>query len=458
MQKRRQLAGARGDLQQWLLGDSVHGVSRLKNKYHAPAFMGGPPKQQAQGRTKMFEIQVNQLINTREKNTDSSPYFLQIKRAGKRQEAVEALKKVVDFDSSWIDAQYQYGIALIRVSNHKEALKYFLSCVSAHPKWISALYHLGICHLKAGNEHIALSTFKSILDLNWEDDITEYSKTFETLADQYFTNARREKSKSLRDGIIKELQKLCEKDIERNGEQPWSVLYVGAIEFYFNKTTDSLRSFEKAASLADPLKMDKPFLFRSAFGCYSTKSFLTMNSILTSPRKVPEPAINLSKAKQRDLVFLIGCDDGYFNRFASGFLGSLYETNDNLTVHFHVIGDESSISEKRKSLSAELRKDRKISLEYSFEKKPSNENKTYYALSRFIITNQIINHYKCGLIIGDIDSAIISNLHLIKEYVSTNDVGVDGNFSSDKFKKFPWNSISGGYLYINNTPRGIEYA
>ncbi|MFJ4397487.1 tetratricopeptide repeat protein [Pseudomonas sp. NPDC089396] len=406
----------------------------------------------------MFKAQVNQIIYARERNSDASAFFLQIKRANKKIEAADALKKVVNFDPSWTTAKYQYGMSLIRLGKHSEALQYFLDCTEAHPKWISALYHLGACHLRTGSEQKALSIFKAILNLDYKDDIEEYSKTFEALADHYFIMARRERDKSLRDGIIKELQAICDNNIEIHGEQPWSLLYAGAIQFYSNSVKDALKTFEMAASLADPMAANKPFLFKSAYGCYSTKSFITLNSILSRPRRVPEPEISLGEKKGRDLVMLIGCDDGYFNRFSSSFLGTLFETNDNLTVHFHIIGNESSVSEQQKKLVRELRKDRKIPIEYSFENKPTHENKTYYALSRFIIAHQIMNHYKCGVVIGDIDAAVTGNLHSVKSYVGESDAGVDATYNVDAFRKFPWNAISGCYLYINNTRLGLQYA
>lgn len=406
----------------------------------------------------MFEAQVKNIIAAREKNSDASDFFIQIKRANKKQEALDALKTVLDFDPTWGTAQYQYGMSLIRLGKHKEALNYFIACCKTHPKWISAVYHLGTCYLKTGNESKALSTFKSILELDYKDDIEEYSKTFETLADQYFIKARREKNLELRDRIVNELRAICDKDVTNHGEQPWSILYVGAIEFYFNKVSESFKLFEKASALADPMDLTKPFLFKSAFGCYSVKSVLTMNSIFSGPRNVPEPVISLGEQKKCDLVFLIGCDTGYFKRFSSSFLGTLYETNKNLTVHFHIVGNEADIHEQRKKLASELRKDRRITIEYSFEKLPAHESKTYFALSRFIIANQIINHYKCDLIIGDIDAAVIGDVHLVKAHVGSGDVGADINLNPDSFRKFPWNAISGCYLYISNTPRGIEYA
>lgn len=406
----------------------------------------------------MFGTQVKQIIEARKKNTDANDLFLQVKRTGKKAEIAEAFKQVVDFDPGWISAQYHYGIALIRLARHKEALDSFQACATAHPKWISAIYHLGLCHLKTGNAHIAMPIFKGILDLDCRDDYEEYSKNFETLGDQYFVIARAEKNKELRDKVILELKSICEREIKKNGKQPWSLLYIAAIEFYFGKFSDSLQTFELAAELADPMVMNQPLMFRSAYGCYSIKSLSSMTAILEGPQRVPAPTITLNKAAPRDLVFLIGCDDGYFNRFSSSFLGTLYETNDNITVHFHIIGDESSIREQRALLAKTLRKDRKNLIEFSFEAKPAHGNKTYYALSRFVIASQIMKHYQSDLIIGDIDAAVIGDLHLVKSHVGDSDVGVDKSSDPEAFRKFPWNSISGCYLYIRNTPKGLDYA
>lgn len=391
-------------------------------------------------------------------NADASDLFAQIKRTGKKAEIAEAFKHIVEFDPSWTTAQYHYGIALIRLAKHQEALGCFLACAVAHPKWISALYHLGLCHQKTGQVHIAMPLFKGILALNYRDDIEEYSKNFETLGDHYFSLARTEKNKALRDSVILELKAICDSDIKKNGQQPWSMLYLAAIDFYFGRKSDALQGFERAAYLADPMVMNQPLMFRSAYGCYSVKSLNSMTSILEGPQRVPAPVIALSKAKPRDLVFLIGCDDGYFNRFSSSFLGTLYATNDNLTVHFHIIGDEQSIREQRAVLAREIRKDRKISLEFSFEEKPAHGNKTYFALSRFVIASQIMQHYQSDLVIGDIDAAVIGDLRRVQTHVGDSDVGVDTNNSPDAFRKFPWNSISGCYLYIRHTPKGLEYA
>lgn len=406
----------------------------------------------------MFGTQVNQIIEARKKNADANDLFFQVKRTGKKEEMAEAFKRVVDFDPSWTTAQYHYGIALIRLAKHKEALDNFQVCATAHPKWIAAVYHLGLCHLKTGNALMAMPIFKSILDLDFRDDIEEYSKNFETLGDQYFIMARAEKNKALRDNVILELKSICESEIKKNGKQPWSLLYIAAIEFYFGKISDSLQTFELASDIADHMAMNQPLMFRTAYGCYSIKSLSSMTAILEGSPRVPAPVITLNKAAPRDLVFLIGCDDGYFNRFSSSFLGTLYETNDNITVHFHIIGDESSIRVQRDLLASTLRKDRKISIEFSFEAKPAHGNKTYYALSRFVIASQIMNHYQCDLIIGDIDAAVIGDLHLVKSHVGDSDVGVDKNSDPEAFRKFPWNAISGCYLYIRNTPKGLDYA
>lgn len=56
-----------------------------------------------------------------------------------------------------------------------------------------ALSHLGLCYLKSGNEYLGLSMLKSILDMDPDADIPEYSKVFEIVGDEYFKKARKEK-------------------------------------------------------------------------------------------------------------------------------------------------------------------------------------------------------------------------------------------------------------------------
>lgn len=155
---------------------------------------------------------------------------------------------------------------------------------------------------------------------------------------------------------------------------------------------------------------------------------------------------------------LIGCDVGYFNRFSSSFLATLFETNDRLTVHFHIIGDEAAVAEQRARLASERRKDRVIDLAFSFEDRPAHGNMTYFALSRFIVARRLLRHYDCDMVIGDIDAAVIGNLHEVKAFVGDGDAGVDTSYRSDTYRKFPWNAMSGCYLSLRATERGVAFA
>ena len=406
----------------------------------------------------MFDIQIEQIISARKKNLDASEYFVQIKRANRKAEALEATKTILDFDPSWTTAQYQYAMSLIRAGNHKEALPYFLSCTKTHVEWMSALYHLGICQLKLGNEEEAIRSLKRVLHIDYKDDPEEYCKSFETLGDLFFSIARKSPDKNFRDKIINELNKICDMDIEKNGEQPWNLLYLGAVNFYRHKTTEALAIFEKASTKADRENLNKPFFFKSAYGCYSTKSFRTLNAMISAPDIKTLPEIELAPKKTSELVAFVSCDPEYFNRFSECFLSTIKETNSEVTVHFHVIGQAESIAKQRGANLDLIRTNKKIDIQYSFERKPDHNNTTYYALSRFINAHRIIQHYNSPIVICDIDSAVIGDLKLVKSFVGQNDVGVDANYDQNAFRKYPWNSISGGYLYINNTNRGIEYA
>lgn len=406
----------------------------------------------------MFEARIRLIIEARQKGIDASDHFFQIRRTGKRPETAEAFRQIVEFDPGWIQARYHYGIALIRIQQHGEALGCFRLCASAHPKWISALYHLGLCHLKQGDEGIALSIFEDVLKLDYRDDVEEYSKTFETLGDHQFVMARRRKDLEGRELLIEELRQRCRADIARHGRQPWSLLYLGAAAFHAGRIDEALELLEEAGTLADPHTMNRPFLFRSAYGCYSIRTPGSIEAALGGAGRVSAPAIRLEAPTNAPLVMLIGCDEGYFNRFSSSFLATLFETNDRLTVHFHIIGDEQAIAAQRQRLAAELRSDRDIKIAFSFEGRPAHGNKTYFALSRFIVAPQLLRHYGCDLVIGDIDAAVIGNLHEVKAFVGDGDAGVDTSYSTETFRKFPWNAMSGCYLFLRATEHGVAYA
>jgi hypothetical protein len=60
------------------------------------------------------------------------------------------------------------------------------------------------------------------------------------------------------------------------------------------------------------------------------------------------------------------------------------------------------------------------------------------------------------VIIGDIDSAVVGDLRSVKRYVAESDIGVNAATSPDSFRKFPWNSVSGGYMFFKNSKLGVN--
>ncbi|MCE1052788.1 tetratricopeptide repeat protein [Pseudomonas alloputida] len=405
----------------------------------------------------MFEAQIDLLKQARKKNTDATDGFFQIRRTGRKVEVAEALKQVVDFDPTWIDARYQYGLSLLKLGRHRDAIPHFQMCASTHEEWMPALSHLGLCYLKSGNEYLGLSMLKSILDMDPDADIPEYSKVYEIVADEYFKKARKEKNKLIRDGVISELKSMCERDVERNGERPWSSLYLAAIEYYYNKVESALELFEKAALLADPYRTNYPIVHKSAYGCFTVRSLGQAKKIFES-KGLPEIQISFDAPCATNLVFLLGCDEGYFRRFSEFLISSVIRSNNNILVHFHIIGLKENIVESLEAVRVLAETGHNVSVKYSFEPKPSDATTTYYAMSRFIVVHQIMKHYGSDVVIGDIDSAVVGSLAKVQSYVGNCDVGVNASTNPDSFKKFPWNSISGGYMFFKNSPLGISYA
>jgi tetratricopeptide (TPR) repeat protein len=405
----------------------------------------------------MFKVQVEILKQTRRRNVDASDAFFQIRRTGRKLEVADAFRQVVDFDPSWIEAHYQYGLSLHRLGRNKDAIPHFQICASTHPEWVSAINHLGLCHLRSGNVFLGLSILKTIFELDPDSDISGYAKAFEIFSDEYFKLARKEKNKEFRDGIINELQRICDEDVVRNGERPWSSLYLGAIQFYKNNVDDSLSYFEKASELSDPYNANYPIVHKTAYGCFTVKKLDTTKKIIARSELAGE-SIVFGQSCNTDLVFLLGCDEGYFRRFSEFLISSIAKSNKRLTVHFHIIGDRDNIEAEIVRVDSIAKSAEGIEARYSFEKKPDDATVTYYAISRFLVAHKIIKHYSADVIIGDIDSAVIGDLREVKRYVAESDIGVNTATNPDSFRKFPWNSISGGYMFFKNSKLGVAYA
>lgn len=405
----------------------------------------------------IFSNQINQIINARKKNQDASDLFFQIRRTGRKAEIEAAFKTVADFDPSWSLAQYEHGVSLMRLGRQAEAIGRFLSCVSTHPDWMAARYHLGVCHERTGGQYLAASIYKSILSLDIADSPHDYAKNFETLGDLYFSLARSNSNPAAKSGIILELQHICEADIKKNGPQCWNQLYLGAVNFHFGNVDAALEYLEKAASLGNQYDLHKPLIFKSSYGASFIRTPQSTREIIQQTSKQP-PKIDLRDCQDNHgLVFLISCDSGYYRRFSKMLLSSLLATNENITLHFHILGNTEEISAIKKEALVD-HKENNIKINYSYEELTITHSNTYYAISRFLIAHQIIEHYGADVIIGDIDSAVVGDLRKPQEYVGTRDIGVNLSTRQNGFFKFPWNSISGGYVYLKSTPLSISYA
>lgn len=405
----------------------------------------------------MFKVQVENLKQARRRNIDASDAFFQIRRTGRKLEVADAFRQVVDFDPSWIEAHYQYGLSLHRLGRNKDAIPHFQMCANTHPEWVSAINHLGLCYLQSGNVFFGLSILKTIFQLDPDSDIPGYAKAFEIFSDEYFKLARKEKNKEFRNGVINELQKICDEDVIKNGERPWSSLYLGAIQFYKNNVDESLSYFEKASALSDPYNTNYPIVHKTAYGCFTVKKLDAVRQIIAES-ELDDQAIVFGDSCDTDLVFLLGCDEGYFKRFSEFLISSISKSNKRLTVHFHIIGERENIETEILKVNSIAQSAEGIEARYSFEKKPDDATVTYYAISRFLVAHKIIRHYSADVIIGDIDSAVVGDLRSVKRYVAESDIGVNAATSPDSFRKFPWNSVSGGYMFFKNSKLGVAYA
>ncbi|WP_147301044.1 hypothetical protein [Aestuariispira insulae] len=140
-------------------------------------------------------------------------------------------------------------------------------------------------------------------------------------------------------------------------------------------------------------------------------------------------------------VFFAAADAKYIRRFAAEFIAGLAgKLPDGCRLHLHIMDpDEASLNEEIAGLRSKAGKTG-IDLRFSHHNSAAFavEKAAYYAGTRFLIGDRIIDHYGCGITVMDIDLVAKTSLERLAETVE--------------------NQVYARYLRPDFGPGGIEYA
>lgn len=142
-------------------------------------------------------------------------------------------------------------------------------------------------------------------------------------------------------------------------------------------------------------------------------------------------------------VVVMGCDEGYFVRFAENCLSGLAEGSFTARCHFHVVGcgadGQGLIRRLRDSFPG-------LHLGFTAEPAPASAHLVHYASCRFFVAAELMDHYRSDLVITDVDSRPTRNIHALSDLMVDHDVGAFANGMA-----MPWLAFAAGLVWCRDT-------
>lgn len=150
-------------------------------------------------------------------------------------------------------------------------------------------------------------------------------------------------------------------------------------------------------------------------------------------------------------LVLVGCDGGYFQRYAALLADSLARHEGAETqMHVHLVSPSPEV------LAAARAAGFGVSVEYpDFKGRSRNFVNTYYACSRFLALPQLLKSYERPLLVMDVDALVLAPLAPLWAVLKENDMAVRrlrGPMVD------PWNEAQANLVGVNPTGLGAAFA
>jgi hypothetical protein len=148
-----------------------------------------------------------------------------------------------------------------------------------------------------------------------------------------------------------------------------------------------------------------------------------------------------NESNKKKCFVLISCDFKFFKIFSEHYILN-FRLNNNHLIHFHIISNEPKLK-----IINEFDRLQKIykNLGLSIELEKKKKNIVYITLSRFIMSNKLMNYYESDVFINDIDFTPNYNLDLIFKKMSNSKCNI-GLYDADQ--RIPWTRFAAGICYF----------
>jgi hypothetical protein len=151
-------------------------------------------------------------------------------------------------------------------------------------------------------------------------------------------------------------------------------------------------------------------------------------------RTLPEPVFETGSVGDGDTVIAACCDRPYFERFAPGLVASAARHLPGSTLHLHVIAPDESTQGRAAALASSAPE---ITLALSTEAAGPFHSGAYFASSRFLIGQALLERYRRRLVLVDVDIELLAPLDDLLAAVGDHDLAVFRHDGAGPCSRYP---------------------
>lgn len=152
-----------------------------------------------------------------------------------------------------------------------------------------------------------------------------------------------------------------------------------------------------------------------------------------------------------DIFYFISADKKYWNLYGRYILESISRNVKIKNVHAHVIDPDKETIIMIESISIDYDIKINLSFEYSPEFNDNDMLKTYFSCARFLRAPEIMEIYKCAMLMIDIDSVVVRDITDVKGW-NERDLII-----SQSEKLGPWRQFIAAAIFAKYNEKSITY-
>lgn len=361
--------------------------------------------------------------------------FKTLVAAGELQAALESSDLIKEKDRYFF---YEKAKAQLALLNYRAAVSEIDSVLAIKSDWLGA-HAIKVTALLALELKIELMA--SLFDMiNNSITINDRYTIFKNLFDKILDSNLAEKM-SLLSCCLEYYRYVCGQD---------------GLYLFFSGVVDSNRGYYESASkkfgLLDSRDIDN--LGRHATGALSFRFGKDLEDISSGLCAYKQ---NISILKERsniapnaESIIMSACDSAYFEMFSDVFISSFCYYLKNKVCHIHVVNPTDAVVNKAEAISRRLN-----NVNFSFEWSGFN-TPAYFAISRFVILEQIMDFYGLDVLVCDIDAAFVGEFSVGKILSDHYNIVVKAD-NKCNLHSYPWRGLAAGFFAVKNNYMTTEY-